>query len=47
MALVAKVLYDFGSNKTSATDDDDFRVVILMLMVAHCVKFFSVACRAA
>jgi hypothetical protein len=30
MAFVAKVLYDFGSDKSSAADDDDFRVVLLM-----------------
>jgi hypothetical protein len=30
MALVAKILYDFGSDKSSAADDDDFDVVLLI-----------------
>ena len=34
MALVAKVLYDFGSDKASAADDDDFHVVHWSSLVA-------------
>ena len=30
MALVAKLLYDFGSDQSSAADDDDFQVVLLI-----------------
>jgi len=30
MALVAKVLYDFGSDKSAAADDDNFQVVLLI-----------------
>ena len=30
MALVAKDLYDFGSDESSAADDDDFYLVLLV-----------------
>src|SRR5947207_15459383 len=36
MALLAKLLHDFSSDKSSAANDDDFHVVLLILMVARC-----------
>jgi len=42
MVLVAKVLHDLFSDKSSAADDDDFSCCFPNSMVAHCVEILGV-----
>src|SRR5262245_29307577 len=41
MALVAKDLYDFSTDESSAADDDDFHAVPPNLMIVHCVEILG------